>query len=242
MSPRTSAPEDTTGPTVGDPPSIDLAATRPGAHCLARAQLLATRAPLRSRIVRALGLSTREAAWRRAADGEQRVAVVLDRLGPDWRVLHSVPIGDDHPAISHLVIGPPGVFALLSRRHRGWYRYYPPTRVEARVQHDEILIEGESVPYMAQARTQAWRAARTLSAAMAGEIHVRPAVVLVGLEDIRYHGPPDRVEVLSRRLVLRWLNRFPPLLQPARVAAVHATARRGDVWLGRCLSEGRESE
>jgi hypothetical protein len=156
---------------------------------------------------------------------------VLDRLGPSWQVVHSVPVGPAHPVISHLVIGPAGVFALLSRRHRRWRREAASLdRVVAVVAHDEMVIDGQVLPYVPQARAQAWRAARALSATVGEAVHVRPAVVLVGCDDVRFHALPDGVEVLTRSRLLRRLTSIPATLSADAVRARYDAARRGATW------------
>ena len=45
---------------------------------------------------------------------ESWTADALARLGPEWRLVHSVPIGD-HFDIDHVPIGPPGVFAVETK-------------------------------------------------------------------------------------------------------------------------------
>jgi hypothetical protein len=50
----------------------------------------------------------------RGALGELRVGRMLRDLGPEWRVLHALPHGEDSD-IDHLVIGPAGVFSVTSR-------------------------------------------------------------------------------------------------------------------------------
>jgi hypothetical protein len=173
---------------------------------------------------------TAESDLRAAADAELRTAIVLDRLGPAWHVLHSVPVGGDHPVISHLVIGPTGVFSVLSRRHHVWRRQLNPERVTVRVMGDEILVDGVPMPYIPQARAQAWRAARFLSARLPHPAHVRPVVVIVGPEDIHFHAPPDRVEVIGRRHLARRLTEFPVVNSPERVNSIHAIARAAVTW------------
>lgn len=49
---------------------------------------------------------------------EVATAAALERLGPDWSVLHSLPVGPGPATLAHLVIGPQGVFAISSRPAR----------------------------------------------------------------------------------------------------------------------------
>lgn len=54
--------------------------------------------------------------WLRGTRGELFMAAQLARLGPAWTVLHSVPIGNGKSDIDHIVIGPPGVFPINTKR------------------------------------------------------------------------------------------------------------------------------
>ena len=157
------------------------------------------------------------------------VSLGVARLGPDWRVLHEVSVGREQPPISHLVLGPPGVFSLLVRRHPVWRRQLVPERVQVHVAEDELLVDGRSLPYIPQARVQAWRAAKALSLAAAQPVHVRPAVVIAGCEEITFHALPSRVEVMVRRHVPRWLEGFPES-DGIAVPELYAIARRTETW------------
>jgi hypothetical protein len=219
--------------TLAEQPTADadLAANRPGALSAQRARQLTRAAPVAARLQHALRRTDPLGTLRAVADAEYRVGLVLDRLDRSWRVLHSVPIGPSHPVISHLVIGPGGVITLLSRRHRRWRRDAATVdRVVAMVDRDELYIDGLALPYLSQARAQAWRAARALSAAIGDVVHVRPAVVLVGCDDVRFHALPDGVEVLTRARLVRRLTAFPPALSAAEVARRHEAARAGATW------------
>jgi hypothetical protein len=130
-----------------------------------------------------------------------------------------------------LVIGPGGVVTLLSRRHRRWRRDAASLdRVVAVIERDEMYIDGLALPYLRQARAQAWRAARALSAASGEPVHVRPAVVLVGCDDVRFHALPEGVEVLTRGRLVKRLAALPPTLCADQVARIYAAARRGTSW------------
>ena len=212
-------------------PGTDLAGNQPGAISLERAQNLRATNPLRSRAERLLSVRTDEAWLRETATAERKVAVDLERLGPRWRVLHAVPVGPDRPAISHLVMGPAGVFSLVTRGFRTHHPSGPLDRVEAQVMGDEIKIHGASWPYLREARAQAWRAARVLSGAAEERVFVRPVVVLVGVSEVRFYDVPYRVDVLPRRQLIRWFQGFPARLDPAEVEAIYTAARRGDTWL-----------
>jgi len=165
----------------------------------------------------------------RLGAAERPISLAVGRLDPAWRVLHEVSVGRDQPAISHLAIGPAGVFSLLVRRHPVWRRRLVPERVQVHVAEDDLQVDGRPMPYIPQARIQAWRAARALSAAAGGEIRVRPAVVIAGCEEITFHAVPGKVDVVARRHVPRWLSTFPTAPE-FDVAELYAAARRPDTW------------
>jgi hypothetical protein len=53
--------------------------------------------------------------WYLGVHGERWVAARLALLGPEFTVLHSVPIGNGESDIDHVVIGPPGVFTINTK-------------------------------------------------------------------------------------------------------------------------------
>ncbi|MBG6212216.1 hypothetical protein RCH23_000129 [Cryobacterium sp. CAN_C3] len=44
---------------------------------------------------------------------------MLSKLGPEWTVLHAVPVGSGSSDIDHVVIGPAGVFTINTKNHTG---------------------------------------------------------------------------------------------------------------------------
>jgi hypothetical protein len=85
---------------------VDLASDRPGAAVRAKAVELRQSEPVWTLLARVAGGHTQERAWCIGARGEEKVGKELAKLGPDWRVLHSIPLGDHSPDVDHLVIGP----------------------------------------------------------------------------------------------------------------------------------------
>lgn len=88
-------------------------ADRPAAYgviqeCLA----LQSTAPQRSPIARFLGtnpLHPEAFSWFQGAIGERQIGRMLAALGPEWSVLHSVPVGSGMSDIDHVVVGPMSV-------------------------------------------------------------------------------------------------------------------------------------
>jgi nuclease-like protein len=208
----------------------DLAGNRAGSGAEERARAVRREAPVKTTFGRLLHLSTEETAWRLAAVGQRKVGLTLSRLGPAWRVLHSVPVGEDQADINHLVIGPPGLFTLTTKYRRG---------ALVQVFGDSVRVDGDQMPYVAQARHEAWRAACLLTAACGYRIIVAPAIVMVGAEDVCVARPPEGVEILDRRHLLRWLTGLPVRLKPAHVNHIFSAARRSDTWLRRPVTMRR---
>lgn len=109
-------------------------------------------------------------AWYRGALGEIAVAGVLGQLGPEWLVLHSVPIGDGDSDIDHVAIGPSGVFTINTKSSPGkdlWIR-------------DRALwVAGSRTPYIRNAIFEAERTDRLLSAASGVSVEVTPVIAFV---------------------------------------------------------------
>src|SRR5512132_663658 len=60
-----------------------------------------------------LGFDARSLRWLWGAAGEEWTEAELRKLGSDWRVFHDIP--DRAGNWDHIVVGPPGVFAIDSK-------------------------------------------------------------------------------------------------------------------------------
>lgn len=96
-----------------------LAARQAGAGAREKAKEELAKAPLRSRLGRIVRVHTDERAWRRGADGEERMGRILERLPRGWHVFHDLTIGSRGANIDHLVIGPAGVFTVNTKNLAG---------------------------------------------------------------------------------------------------------------------------
>lgn len=61
--------------------------------------------------------------WRKGIDGEKRVASSLQSLDDSFRALHGLIIDIEYGDIDHLVIGPPGIFAIETKNWTGKVKY-----------------------------------------------------------------------------------------------------------------------
>lgn len=212
-------PEDTNGSSPED--RDDLALNRPGETLRTKAGEIQQAHPALVFILRLFGAHSQERAWRRGAEGEEEVAWQLRNLGECWRVLHSVPIGSGEADIDHVVIGPPGVFALNAKNHLG-------KRVT--VYEKAIFVSGSKQPYLAKSRAEGERASKLLSAVCGFEVAVTPALVILASE-LNFKGRPSYVQVIARKRISNWLASLPPELAPAEIESIYAAARRRSTWV-----------
>lgn len=133
-----------------------------------------------------------------------------------------MPIGINDTDIDHVVIGPPGVFALNTKNHLGG-------RVS--VNAKAVYVNGTYQPYIAKSRAEGKRATKLLSAAYGGDVTVRPIIVIMA-SDLKVKGSPDGVGVVGRKRIARWLSALPPTLTRDAVDAIYAVARRRTTWVG----------
>lgn len=109
-------------------------------------------------------------SWYRGVHGERRVAEELAKLGPDWLVLHSVPVGRGDTDIDHVVVGTAGVFVINAKYSPGkpvWAKGYG------------LLVDGHRTGYVPKAIAEARRASDLLSAATGLTVPVTAVIALV---------------------------------------------------------------
>ena len=203
-------------------PSADLAENRPGAAARAEAVARKEEAPARTALARLMQVHTDERAWRIGANGEEKVAECLAKLGPDWQTLHAVPVGKHGSDIDHVVIGPGGVFTVNSKTHPG---------AEVWVGGDAFRVSGQRVPYVRNSHFEAVRASKFLSAACGFEVKAKAVIVVVNARRLSVKKQPDDVTVVGWLDIRRWLLRHPEVLSPESAAAVYAKARRSETWI-----------
>ncbi|MDZ8172419.1 nuclease-related domain-containing protein [Microbacterium xanthum] len=194
--------------------------TIPAAAVIAACLSAQSHVPRRSRAARAFGrspLTEDSRPWYLGALGELQVAERLAKLGPDWTVLHSVPIGERGSDIDHALVGPAGVFTLNTKFHEDARIWVGSTR---------LLVNGQKTDHLRNSRYEAQRVAKKLTA-MAGEpITVHPVVVLVGARSVTFRERPADVMVLRDTELVRWLLRRAATLEPGLRDRVAETLRR----------------
>jgi hypothetical protein len=114
--------------------------------------------------------SPEAAAGRRGAAGERHLARLLDPLAEQgWGVEHDLPVRGATANLNHVVIGPPGIFAIDTRHYRG----------RLRLSHDGLLWHGRTflLPTLSTTRSKADRLQDRIGAP---DVAVVPIVAVLG--------------------------------------------------------------
>ena len=152
--------------------------------------------------------------------GELDVARRLEVLGPDWTVLHAVPIGTRGSDVDHVAVGPAGVFTINTKFHED-AKVWVGSRASG-----ERAAQGPS----SKRRYEAERVGKLLAATTGGDVTVTGIVAIVGAKEITVREQPADVRVLRATELVRWLRRQKPQLQPERVEKLAMTMSRRDTW------------
>ncbi len=196
----------------------DLARNRPGSSAQAAAR---THTTWWRQVGRAMGMRTKDQAWRIGAEGEEIVARTLSwaRLF-GWRALHAVPVGGRGSDIDHVLIGPAGVITLNTKHHRG---------KKVRVKGDVVFVGKDAKKYGQASRYEATRAAKLLSAAARRGVPVQSAVVIVGARSV-WGSRSAGVDVMPKSHLLVWLLLQRRTLKRAEIDDLYELARRSTTW------------
>ncbi|MFC4244059.1 nuclease-related domain-containing protein [Gryllotalpicola reticulitermitis] len=188
--------------------------------CLA-AQARTPRPSRLSRLFGASPLNGESRKWYAGAVTELRIAGELAKLGPEWVVLHSVPVGERGEIVEHLAIGPAGVFAVGLMHEQG---------SAVSVQGEQLLVNGAARPHLAVSRDAATEAAVRLTRASGVNVPVRGLLVAIAPRSLAVLGEPDDVGVTSERGLHKRLATAAGQLDSSQVAAIVAVASEPSTW------------
>ncbi|GAA1061835.1 NERD domain-containing protein [Agromyces bracchium] len=168
-------------------------------------------------------------SWHTGAVGERHIGWLLGRLGPEWTVLHSVPVGTDGSDIDHVIVGPPGAFTINTKHHAGKSIW---------VAGNVLQVNGEYQPYIRNAVHEARRAQQLLARESGLTVEVTGIIVLVGARQLTVKQEPDSSDVRIR--VVRDSELLGALQQrraysDAQVQRIVAAAVRPQTWSPRRL-------
>lgn len=210
---------------VVERPWDDISATVAGSA--AREQAVAARAAqgrFKGFLARALDVKAEERAWRIGADGERAVAEQLAKLGPEWRVLHAVRVGERGSIIDHVLISPAGAFTVNAKHH-------PNTSIW--VGGDTFMVNGQRVPYVRNSRHEARRAARLLTEQAGFPVEAVGIIAVMGAHKgftVRKQPEDGAVVVIQRRRISQYLRRLPRQLTARQIDAIYDVAIRSTTW------------
>jgi hypothetical protein len=165
-----------------------------------------------------------EAAPIRTLSARLEIARRLATLGPDWRFLHSVPLGEDCSAIDHLVIGPAGVFTINTKHHPG---------AKIWVRGERFKVDDESRPYVGDSRSEAQRVAELLSVCALFDVEVRALIAIFAAPSgftLKAQATDGMVNVLTRKEVVPHLLSLPEILGAPSIERIHEVARDVATW------------
>lgn len=142
-------------------------------------------------------------------------------VGDTWHRLHAVEDGDRGSDIDHVVIGPPGVFTLNTKRH---------PHATAWLGERMVMVNGQRTDYLRNSRFEAKRAAALLSQAGGCPVAVTPVIVFVDLDAFNVKQLPADVHVTTRNRLLDWFRSLPPTLDADTIEMIFAHARQSTTW------------
>jgi len=173
---------------------------------------------------------------RRAERGARRLEAAgaralgrLDHLGPAWHVVEwprtdAADLLFDHERddrAGFLAIGPSGLFAVTIADHG---------RARVLVAGDVVQINGKRPPYVAEARRDAKRASKALSAAVGLSIPVTPVLTFVGSGVISVYGLPKDCLMATHRELDRLLVAGGNRISPATAEKLSRVAQHPETW------------
>lgn len=202
---------------------LTLRARKPGYAVMQECLAIQAQAPARTRRERFWGrdpLVDEARSWFKGALGERRVARELDALGPDFTVLHAVPIGKRSTDIDHVVVGPTGVFTINTKNHSGQ---------DVWVGGRTLMVGGQRTPHVHRALVEGERATRLLSDAAGGPIPVQP-VLVVQAAKLRYGNKVPAVVTLTPEAIGSWIKGLPRTYSDEAVRYLSMLAEERGTW------------
>ncbi|HEV7742243.1 MAG TPA: nuclease-related domain-containing protein [Pseudolysinimonas sp.] len=170
-------------------------------------------------------IDDRARGWYLGVHGERWVARRLATLGPEYTVLHSVPIGRGDSDIDHVVIGPAGVFTINSK-------YSPGKRVWS-AGYGIYVGDFPEKHYIRNMQLEVRRAAARLSRASGLDIHPMGLIVFVDPASVTRKAPAGDgtldIRVIADAELLPTIGNR-PVFTPEEVARIADAASRPETW------------
>lgn len=196
----------------------------PGQAVIEELMTVQNRVPPRTWLQRVFGaspLGPESQPWYKGALGEIAVGRILERLGPEWLVLHAIPVGKGSSDIDHLLVGPAGVFTVNTKNHSGQAVW---------VAGRTLMVAGKKTRHLYNAAYEAARASKLLSTAAGTAVDVAGIIVLVDPKTLTIRSQPEEVAVVREAQILGWLQRRGRVLEPSEVGRIAAAAVEARTW------------
>lgn len=155
------------------------------------------------------------------AMARKTVADSLMELGPGWASFHDLPVRGADDTISHMVVGPGGVFALTS-----WTAF----RQEVWVGGRTMRVGGVELSVLPSAEELAVRASHALSIETGMKVRCDAVLVLVDPGEVTVPISPIAVKLVHSDNVLAWLRERPKILDEETLELIAAAAARPKTW------------
>jgi hypothetical protein len=195
----------------------------PGSGARAREQELAAgKGRARRFVERITDARTDDRNWRRGAEGEERVAAVLERLDRErWSVIHDLTIGAKGANLDHLVIGPAGVFVLNTKNLTGTLKVYERA----------IYQNGHKTAFVPSLLREARTVQERLAVASGRPVAAWSLLVLAGSCQVEQKSRPTDFTILHADHLARWLTALPSgRLSAGDVLRLERAARDPETW------------
>ncbi|MFJ4210747.1 nuclease-related domain-containing protein [Paenarthrobacter sp. NPDC089675] len=160
-------------------------------------------------------------SWYKGALGEIAIGYLLTALGPDWTVLHAVPVGAETTDIDHVLIGPSGVFTINTKNHSGQSVW---------VAGHVMMVAGRKQRHLHNARYEATRAANLLGRQVRATVPVTAVIVIRNPKSLTIRDQPIGAAVLTEQQLIPWLKSRPVILNPKQVELLVAAAEKPNTW------------
>lgn len=215
---------DVSAPGRADDTDEALGAHRAGHAAISELLKAQSAVAPRSFIARLFGISPLSHdthALYRGVVGEIEVGEALDRLGPEWSVLHALPVDSGLVDIDHLVIGPAGVFVVATKNHGG-------SNVWA--SQRTLMVAGVRQPYIRNMEYEMGRTERTLTAAAGTAVEVSGIIAMVAAKSLVVREKHRDVAVLSAGSIVGWLHKHKRVLSTELVSRITTAASLASTW------------
>lgn len=152
-------------------------------------------------------------------------------LGSGWHVAEDIHLSTDLH-IEHLVIGPPGVFALGTKDHSG---------SEVWVAERSFLVDGHQTEYLRNARHCSRAVSQVLSSKCGFDVAVSP-VIVVKTNELRVKAQPNDAHVVAFNLVGRWFSRLEPRFRAGTIYDIWDVVSDAATWVAPTEDQSAPSE